>query len=293
MHNPDNINSNDCFLFIRPKKGLSPLILTSPHSGDCYDKKFLELTGKQFRSYKLLEDMYVNDIIYGLDKFGASLLLSKMSRAMIDLNRNLKEIDKTMVSDVPLNEIMINKLVKSGIGLFPKYNENLENLYERGLSWSDAEDIIRKYYLPWHLELKNIIKMIHKKFNCCFLLDFHSMPSKSQKFSSEKKDIILGNIYGSSCDELMLSFIKNKFINLGYSVGINDPYAGGYITRNYNNRSKNIQTLQIEISRDLYMCEDNFNKTENFELLKKNISKIICSFLNFIQKDVVTTIAAE
>ena len=55
---------------------------------------------------------------------------------------------------------------------------------------------------------------------------------------------------------------------MDYSVGYNNPYAGGFITSEYHDGNKNISTLKLEINRKLYMNEDNFSKIDSFSKLR-------------------------
>ena len=41
-------------------------------------------------------------------------------------------------------------------------------------------------------------------------------------------------------------------------ISINEPFQGGYITRTYGNNP--IPWIQIEMNRDIYLCEPWFNK---------------------------------
>jgi len=42
---------------------------------------------------------------------------------------------------------------------------------------------------------------------------------------------------------------------LGYSVGRNKPYAGGFITEHYGNPASGLHTIQLELNRAVYMDE--------------------------------------
>ena len=42
---------------------------------------------------------------------------------------------------------------------------------------------------------------------------------------------------------------------LGYSVGRNKPYAGGFITEHYGNPASGLHTIQLELNRAIYMDE--------------------------------------
>ena len=42
---------------------------------------------------------------------------------------------------------------------------------------------------------------------------------------------------------------------LGYSIGRNKPYAGGFITEHYGNPASGLHTVQLELNRAIYMDE--------------------------------------
>ena len=123
-----------------------------------------------------------------------------------------------------------------------------------------------------------------------FLLDCHSMPSYKER---KIPDFVLGDRYGISCDDSITSFVKDFLINRGYTVGINNPYAGGFITDNYYDKERNVQTMQLEIKRDLYMSEDSYNKNSNFIRLADDLKTLIVNLDIFLKKDLTKSIAAE
>jgi N-formylglutamate amidohydrolase len=51
---------------------------------------------------------------------------------------------------------------------------------------------------------------------------------------------------------------------LGYSVGRNKPYAGGFITEHYGNPASGLHTIQIELNRAIYMDERRRERSERF-----------------------------
>ena len=42
---------------------------------------------------------------------------------------------------------------------------------------------------------------------------------------------------------------------LGYSIGRNKPYAGGFITEHYGNPASGLHAVQLELNRAIYMDE--------------------------------------
>ena len=75
----------------------------------------------------------------------------------------------------------------------------------------------------------------------------------------------------------LLYNIKNSYEKIGLKVEINNPYAGGYITRHYGNPLIGIETIQIEINRSLYMDETNL-KIHKIDNLQKIFSEIFNNF---------------
>ena len=121
-----------------------------------------------------------------------------------------------------------------------------------------------------------------KRHNNILVLDFHSMPSK---FLNNNVDIIIGNNFDLSSNNIFTSKLINHLDYLNYSSCINDPYSGGYITKNYGKPMEGVNVLQIEINRSLYMNEDTLEiKVNKFNDLSNNINYIIKSLVQEINK---------
>jgi len=110
---------------------------------------------------------------------------------------------------------------------------------------------------------------------------------------NKKYDFVLGNNFGKSCDKSLINFIKEELSAMGYSVGCNYPYSGGFITSYYSNLEKKIDTLQIEVDRDLYMCSKSYKKTFGFNDLKKNLNSLLYKVSDFSIKNQRKNFAAE
>ena len=52
--------------------------------------------------------------------------------------------------------------------------------------------------------------------------------------------------------------MHRHFVDADYVVRPNDPYMGGFITRQHGRPSQGVHALQVELSRDLYMNEATF-----------------------------------
>ena len=256
---------------------LSPLIVTSPHSGRFYPRFFLDNLDTDLDICKSIEDMFVDELIEDLKSLNISIHKAFISRSVLDLNRKLKELDLKLVDGELPFEVENSKYVKSGIGLIPINCPGGKIEFKNKIKNNEVSYLINEYYKPWHLHLNRMIQSRLERFGRAFILDCHSMPSKNF-FENEDlslPDFILGDCYGSSCNKNNINFLKDFLVNNNYSVDINYPYAGGYITKNYHNHKLNIETLQIEIRRDLYMNEINFEKNRGFSKIKDILTEMI------------------
>lgn len=276
----------------KPKREkLSPIIITSPHSGSKFTQEFLELTSYNYNAYNSLEDKYVDELYSDAINFGITKIDALYSRSVIDLNRHIDDIDPSMIYDIPDKEFNSNAYIKSGIGLIPKVDQFQNKLYKDKIPWQNALDRINFIYKSWHQNLKKQITNLKSEFDSLVILDCHSMPSV--KAYDKKYDFILGNKFGKSCHQDLIDFIRNELSYLGYSVGCNYLYSGGFITSNYNDRYRNINTLQIEVDRDLYMDSETYKKNIGFNDLKFHLNQLLQKLSHFNIDKKIKNIAAE
>ena len=87
--------------------------------------------------------------------------------------------------------------------------------------------------------------------------------------------IVLGDCLGSSCCPMFSQKVFDIFVSQGFRVERNSPFSGGFITKNYGKPQKNIQAIQIEIDRALYMDEGTFRLHEGFLELKKKLRNVV------------------
>ncbi len=287
-------NKSNFFKYLRSKKALDkPLIISSPHSGVLLDDNLLAKRNSDTYSFDSMQDMYVNELSYGLNEFGFTVLQSNISRIVIDLNRDINEINPKMIKNLPSDiEINFSDKVKGGIGLIAMKDASGNNIYDKKIDWLEVKSRIDNYYLPWHKALKNEINILLDKFKRVLIIDMHSMPSETI-YSNKLADFVIGNNFGKSSSEASIKILSNLIKSYGYSVSINNPYSGGFITKNYSSIDKNIQCIQLEIKKSLYMNEKDFYKNENFEKFSMNLKQIIYKFFNEFDQKMNINLAAE
>ena len=116
------------------------------------------------------------------------------------------------------------------------------------------------------------------------LIDCHSMPSGHIGDNHlARPDFVLGDRYGTSCSSAVTDMIWTYLTNKGYQVSRNKPYAGGFITEHYGRPDKQLHAIQIEINRGLYADEENFERNEQFDRVKKDLTSVFQKIFNHRQ----------
>ena len=259
------------------KTPITPLIISIPHAGSYYPKEFLKYKTIDINKLKIMEDFKTDTFIDKIHLNLADIFIAECSRAVVDLNRSRKSIDNDMFNGVAIiGKPDEKKMLSYGLGVFPKIISN-KSIFKTKLSISYSKKMLEAYYDPFHKSLSKQLEFLLKKFGFCYHFDLHTMPSRALKHFKIKPDIVLGNNFGKSSSKNLIYNIKNRFEKFGLKVEINNPYAGGYITRHYGNPLVGIETIQIEINRSLYMDETNL-KIHKIDDLQKIFSEIFNNF---------------
>ena len=268
------------------KTPITPLIISIPHAGSYYPKEFLKYKSIDIKKLKIMEDFKTDTFIDKINLNLADFFIAECSRAVVDLNRSRQSLDDSMFNSkiitTPHEEVL---LIKSGLGVIPSKCYT-EEIFKSKLPNFYMSKMLEKYYDPFHKKLSKRINYLKSRFGVVYLIDIHSTPTLSNN-NRNFPDVIIGDNFGKSSEENFKNDLINHFKNLDLRLSINSPYSGGYITRNYGKKDKNVNAIQVEISKNYYMNENTFELKENLNNVKK-IFKDIVEKLN-----VKTSIAAE
>lgn len=260
-----------------PKIVRSPTIFNSPHSGRRYGRGFLNQSALSFNQMRLSEDFYVDSLLEPVVEFGSVLLEACFPRSFVDVNRSSKDLDQKLILN--LDKCSQNPRTLAGLGVIPRVVGQGLEIYKTKIAFNEVEYRLNKYYFPYHHKLKTVINDTIKKFGSATLFDFHSMPhSCANQFSTKKSiipQIILGDCFGTSCDTRLSEKVFDIFSTAGFRVEMNNPFSGGFITKNYGVPKKNVHAIQVEIDRSLYMNEKDYTLHSGYLDLKKKLYFII------------------
>ncbi len=262
----------------RPKGGCRvPFVFNSPHSGATYPAGFVASSRLDIDGLRRSEDAFVDELFDCATAHGASMMRARFPRAYIDVNREPYELDPRMFDGaLPRHANTRSMRVAGGLGTVARVVADSEPIYPGRIPVCEAIRRIEHYYLPYHANLRQLIGETQRRFGVVVLIDCHSMPS--QKIACDdraKPDFVLGDRYSTSCAPELADRVQETLVALGYTVGRNKPYAGGYITERYGNPPAATHALQIEINRGLYMDERRYRRTGGFAWLKADIERLV------------------
>lgn len=254
-----------------------PLVLDSPHSGVIYPADFDYAC--DFAVLEKAEDKYVDELFACGPNMGAALLCADFPRSYIDVNRCERDIDVDLLEDIWPEEINATARSHAGIGLIRRLVRPGVPLYSRALKASEIKARIENCYHPYHAALEKLIEDAHYTFGQVWHINCHSMPTQeTHTFRAtplKSADFVLGDRDGTTCDIGFTHAVRDFLKGLGYKVSVNDPYKGVELVRRYSSPATGRHSLQIEIARSLYMDEDTYKKSANFNRIKDDVEKLV------------------
>ena len=264
------------FEIIEPACWRAPIIFNSPHSGSVYPAEFLDASRIDLAALRRSEDSFMDDLIADLSDHGYPVVKVHFPRSYVDVNREPYELDPRMFTGrLPSFANTRSMRVAGGLGTIPRVVGDGQEIYRERLSVDDALGRIEALYKPYHRALRRLINKAHQTFGTVVLVDCHSMPSIGvSRDEPRRPDVVIGDRYGTSCAGLLPDLVEETMTGLGYSVGRNKPYAGGFITEHYGNPASGLHTIQLELNRAVYMDERRRERSAGFAQVAADFARL-------------------
>lgn len=230
----------------RLQQGRVPLLISLPHVGTEIPPTIAErLVPRALASEDT--DWHL-ERLYGplAEALGASLIVPRYSRYVIDLNR-------------PPDDRPLYPGAAGGTGLVPTRFFTSESLYREGAEPDAAEVAQRRaaYWQPYHDALAAELARLRAAHGRALLFDGHSIRSELPwLFDGRLPALNLGTADGAACAPA----IKQRLGALlagqqRYSHVVDGRFKGGYITRHYGQPASGVHAVQLEMCQRCYMDE--------------------------------------
>ncbi len=224
--------------------GTRPLLISLPHVGTLIPGDI----APHLRPHALaVEDTdWHLDALYAFAReLGASLLVPRLSRYCIDLNRP------------PGNTPMYSG--SNNTELCPTRAFTGEPLYREGQAPDDAEVArrLRLYWQPYHDALAAELARLKAVHGHAVLFDAHSIKSELPwLFEGRLPDLNLGTASGASCSAGLRNALAAVLAaQTQFTQVVDGRFKGGYITRQYGLPVQGVHAVQLEMCWRCYMEE--------------------------------------
>ncbi|CUH09578.1 N-formylglutamate deformylase [Jannaschia seosinensis] len=267
----------------RPHVTTTPVVVASPHSGRDYDWEFATAPSLDAARLRSSEDAYMDRLLTDIPSLGAPLLVARVPRALLDLNRAAEELDPAVIQDVPRGAT--NPRISSGLGVIPRVVAQGRAIYDGKISRGEAQARIDRVWQPYHETLRGLMDEAHACFGRALLLDFHSMPHEAIEGAGpagQTPEVVLGDRFGASASGEMVDVLEAILGDLGLRVVRNAPFAGAYVTQFYGKPARGRHAIQIEIDRALYLDEARIERNARFDEVRDLLTEAVARFCDAV-----------
>lgn len=281
------------FEVFEPTGRETPVVVEIPHAGLDLPAPCLEPLAAPARALARDADLYVDALYEDAAAEGASVLVARASRYVIDVNRATSDIDGEVVegerSHVALHHGLVWRTTSDG-----------EPALSRKLTRVELEERLDLVWRPYHRALAELLERKRARFGIALVLAAHSMPSIERDGASSARsggvrtppeppsarggpagsgphaavagprsgrpraDVVPGTRGRRSAAARFIDAVEAHATARGWTVRHDDPYAGGFTTQHYGRPEEGVHVVQVELARRLYLDESTLRPTRDF-----------------------------
>jgi N-formylglutamate amidohydrolase len=252
----------------------TPVIVEVPHAGLDLPAPYLEPLAAPARSIARDADLYVDGLYADAAAMGATMLVARASRYVIDLNRSEVDVDGEVVEggrpDIRLHHGLVWRTTSDG-----------DRALSRRLTPAELHERLESVWRPYHRALAELVERKRERFGVAVILAAHSMPSSERTFrtpangqanggdgADRRADVVPGTRGRRSAGTQFIDAVEAHARRNGWSVRHDDPYAGGYTTQHYGRPGDRVHAVQVELARRLYLDEASLRPLPTFDTVR-------------------------
>jgi len=262
------------FDLIVPAQGRVPVLVEVPHAGMAVPEIVRDEVAAPLEAVLRDADIYVDKLYADAPQRGASLLMAKVSRYVVDLNRAPDDVDAATVPDHPVPQAVQPR------GVVWRVTTDGRPTLVAPLTYESFVRRLELFHRPYHDALRSELDHMRSLFGFAVLLAGHSMPSVGRAAHADpgarRADVVPGTRGRSTCDPRVIDVVDSHFREAGLSVRHDDPYRGGWTTGHYGRPIDGWHAIQIELNRALYANEETGEpRHKDFERLQALLADLV------------------
>jgi len=232
----------------------TPLVIAVPHAGRHYPRTMLDAARLPLEALETIEDRHADLLIADAVQAGAVAIVARMARAFVDLNRDEREIDPTMLDHASApGTLLPSAKVSGGLGVVPSRIAAGGLVWKRAFTADAIEARLALAHRPYHAAISEALDEALAVHGVAILLDCHSMPSIPTSRAGPGQQIVIGDRHGRSAGARFVAVAARAARLAGLRVALNSPYAGGHTLDRHGRPKAGRHAIQIEIDRALYL----------------------------------------
>ncbi|MFZ2991190.1 N-formylglutamate deformylase [Ideonella sp.] len=225
-------------------RGHRPLLVSLPHAGTALPEALQPRL--QARALNVEDTDWHLDRLYDFARsLGASLIVPRHSRYLIDLNR--PPDNAPMYPGANNTELCPTRFFTGDPLYLPGQAPDAAEVESRRVEW----------WLPYHDALQAELDRLQGLHGQVVLFDGHSIRSELPwLFEGRLPDLNLGTASGSSCAPALRQSLSQVLASQSaFSQVVDGRFKGGYITRHYGQPERGRHAVQMEMCWRCYMDE--------------------------------------
>ena len=171
----------------------------------------------------------------------------------------------------------------AAVGMGATYVKTCAGNPLRELSAARRAELLDRYYWPHHRRLDEAAAERLARFGRCVILDAHSFPTgqlPTQVGFSAPLEIGIGTQPGHTSPELR-ALAEDFFRAHGFTVGVDIPFSGAIVPNRFFGTEPRVQSLMIEVRRDLYMDQGTCERHDGFALIQAVLTEFRAELARF------------
>jgi N-formylglutamate amidohydrolase len=236
---------------------MTPLLLHLPHDSTVIppaDRADYLISAADLGLEQLRLTDWHTAALYAEGVPAADLVQAEVSRLVVDVER---------FADDRLERC-------SAFGMGATYVQTCDGRPMRTLSPERRTELLDRYYWPHHHRLNEAAAERLARFGRCVILDAHSFPTgqlPTQVGFSAPLEIGVGTQPGHTSPELQ-ELAEDFFRAHGFTVGVDIPFSGAIVPNRFFGTEPRVQSLMIEVRRNLYMEESTGERHNGFSRIQ-------------------------
>ena len=222
----------------------TPLVLHLPHASTVIPAAALEdyCVPPDVLRHELarLTDWYTDEL-FG-DRFAPEQIVrAHVSRLVVDVERFADDADEPCAR----------------LGMGAVYISTTDGTPLRRVSAERRVELMEAHYWPHHRALDSAARASLEAFGRCIIVDAHSFPTtplRTQRDFGVAPEIGIGTDPTHTSPALR-DFAVAFFQHHGFSTGVDTPFSGTMVPNAYYQQDTRVQSIMIEVRRDLYLDE--------------------------------------